>query len=77
MPGYVEPIAGYFADFKDFSDVFDLSTFEESILKNNGQFDGHQYGVPTGISGHALIYNKNAADKIGIDFSSVILGTIL
>ena len=70
MPGYVESNAGYFADFKDFSDVFDLSTFEESILKNNGQFDGHQYGVPTGISGHALIYNKKVADEIGVDFSS-------
>ena len=70
MPGYVESNAGYFADFKDFSDIFDLSTFEESILKNNGQFDGHQYGVPTGISGHALIYNKKVADEIGVDFSS-------
>ena len=61
MPGYVESNAGYFADFKDFSCVFDLSTFEESILKNNGQFDGHQYGVPTGISGHALIYKQEGS----------------
>lgn len=49
MPGYVESNPDYFVDFNDFSGTFDLSTFEESILKNNGQFDGHQYGVPTGI----------------------------
>ena len=69
MPGYVESNSGYFADFNDFTDVIDLSTFEDSILKNNGQFDGHQYGLPTGISGHALLYNQGLAEQIGIDFS--------
>ena len=69
MPGYVESNPDYFVDFNDFSGTFDLSTFEESILKNNGQFDGHQYGVPTGIAGHALLYNQVLADEIGLDFA--------
>lgn len=33
MPGYVESNPDYFVDFNDFSGTFDLSTFEESILK--------------------------------------------
>ena len=69
MPGYVESNAGYFADFNDYADTIDLSTFEESIKKNNGQFDGHQYGLPTGISGHAFLYNAGLAEEIGLDFS--------
>lgn len=69
MPGYVESNSGYFADFNDFTDTIDLTTFDETILKNNGQFDGHQYGLPTGISGHALIYNEKLAEEIGVDFS--------
>lgn len=69
MPGYVEANPEYFADFNDFTDTMDLTTFDENILKNNGQFDGHQYGLPTGIAGHALIYNEKLAEEIGIDFS--------
>lgn len=69
MPGYVEANPEYFADFNDFTDTIDLTTFDENILKNNGQFDGHQYGLPTGIAGHALLYNETLAQEIGIDFS--------
>lgn len=69
MPGYVESNSGYFADYNDYADTIDLSSFEESIKKNNGQFDGHQYGLPTGISGHAFLYNADLAEKIGLDFS--------
>lgn len=69
MRGYVNSNADYFVDFNGYPDDIDLSTFDADFLKNNGQFDGHQYGLPTGISGHALIYNKDLADKIGIDFS--------
>lgn len=70
MPGYVEANAEYFADFKDYSDVIDLSGFEESFLENNGSFDGHQYGLPTGISGHAFLYNKAVAEAAGLDFDT-------
>ena len=69
MSGYVSSNADYFVDFNDYQDDIDLSTFDADFLKNNGQFDGHQYGLPTGISGHAMIYNKDLADKIGLDFS--------
>lgn len=70
MPGYVESNAGNFVDFKEYSDLIDLSNFESSFLANNGEFDGHQYGLPTGIAGQALIYNTDLAEKIGIDFNT-------
>lgn len=69
MPGYVESNPDYFVDFKEYSNIIDLSTFAESFLENNGCFDGHQYGLPTGVSGHAFLYNSGLANQIGIDFS--------
>lgn len=69
MPGYVASNPDYFADFKEYGDVIDLSGFEASFLDNNGGFDGHQYGLPTGISGHAFLYNSNLAETIGLDFN--------
>lgn len=69
MPGYVEANPDYFVDFKEYSDTIDLSTFAESFLENNGGFDGKQYGLPTGVSGHAFLYNSGLAEKIGLDFS--------
>ncbi len=69
MPGYVESNEDYFVDFNEYSDSIDLSTFAESFLKNNGGFGDHQYGLPTGVSGHAFLYNSDLAEKIGLDFS--------
>ncbi|NLM09272.1 MAG: extracellular solute-binding protein [Clostridiaceae bacterium] len=59
----------YFHDFKDFG--FDLSNFDESYigLSINGRYDGKQLGLPTGISGVGLLYNKDLAEEIGIDFT--------
>lgn len=68
MPGYVASNPDYFVDFKEHADTIDLSGFETSFLENNGGFDGHQYGLPTGISGHAFLYNANLAETIGLDF---------
>lgn len=70
MPGYVESNPDYFVDFKDYPELIDLSTFEASFLENNGCFDGHQYGLPTGISGHAFLYNSALAEAIGLDFDT-------
>ena len=66
MPGFVSSGADYFEDFNDYSDVIDLSNFEAEFLENNGYFDGHQYGLPTGLAGTALIYNSDAANELGI-----------
>lgn len=70
MPGYVESNPDYFADFKEYDSLIDLSTFEASFLENNGAFDGHQYGLPTGISGHAFMYNTAVAEAAGLDFDT-------
>lgn len=66
MPGYVSSGADYFADFNDYSDVVDLSSFEPEFLAGNGNFDGRQFGLPTGLAGTALIYDKTQADALGI-----------
>lgn len=70
MPGYVESNPDYFVDFKEYEDLIDLSTFEASFLENNGAFDGHQYGLPTGISGHTFMYNTEIAEAVGLDFGA-------
>ncbi|MCR5717235.1 MAG: ABC transporter substrate-binding protein [Lachnospiraceae bacterium] len=69
MPGYVSSGADYFVDFNDYSDLIDLSTFNADFLASNGNFDGHQYGLPTGLAGTALIYNEELASSLGIDMS--------
>lgn len=68
FPTYVAG-GDYFHDYYDFN--FDLSNFDESYisLSINGRYDGKQLGLPTGIAGVSLIYNKDLADKIGIDFT--------
>lgn len=66
MPDYVA-MGGLFVDFKE-SDI-DLSGFSPDFLENNGTFDGHVYGLPTGVAGSAIIVNKDLADQIGINLS--------
>lgn len=68
MPGYVKSGGDYFVDYNQYSNVVDLTTFDASFLKNNGNFDGNQYGLPTGLAGSALIYNTELAEKIGLEF---------
>ena len=72
MPGYVASGADYFVDFNDYADLIDLSTFEKSFLETNGNFDGHQYGLPTGLAGTALIYDANITDAAGLDLTQRI-----
>ncbi|HEY8422369.1 MAG TPA: extracellular solute-binding protein [Thermoclostridium sp.] len=69
FPTYVAG-GDYFHDYFDFN--FDLSNFDEAYISQatNGRYDGKQLGLPTGISGVALIYNKDLAEKIGIDFTA-------
>lgn len=58
----------YFVDYLE--EGFDFSQFEEGYISQqvNGRFDGKQYGIPTGISGGALLVNEKLAQEIGIDF---------
>jgi len=68
FPTYVAG-GDYFYDYNDFN--FDMSNFDEAYisLSTNGRYDGKQLGLPTGISGVSFLYNKDLADKIGIDFT--------
>ena len=68
LPGYVQASPNAFINFDDYTDKFDLSGFEEGFLKQNGNINGKQFGIPTGISGYSFIYNKTLADKVGIKF---------
>ncbi|WP_099469412.1 ABC transporter substrate-binding protein [Konateibacter massiliensis] len=68
MPGYVKSGGDYFVDYNHYSNIVDLTTFDADFLKNNGNFDGNQYGLPTGLAGTALIYNTELAKKVGIEF---------
>jgi len=60
----------YFVDYKEYQDYFDFTVFDETLLKNYGEFDGKLFAVPTGSAGSALVLNKALADKIGLDYTS-------
>ena len=68
FPTYVAT-GDYFLDYKDYG--IDLSNFEEAYIgiPINGNYDGKQLGLPTGISGAGIMVNKDLADAIGLDFS--------
>ena len=65
MTGYVEG-HDYFVDYREYG--FNLSKFDEAYIGTtmNGGFDGKQWGLPTGVTGTAFMYNKELVDKIGI-----------
>ena len=65
MPAFVST-GDYFLDYKDYD--FDLSNFDPNYigLRVNGNFDGKQLGLPTGIAGPALVVNEELAEKYGI-----------
>jgi oligogalacturonide transport system substrate-binding protein len=67
LPSYISSNPDYFIDFNDYSDKIDLSTFDSDFLAQNGEINGKQYGLPTGVAGQAFIYNKTLADKCGIE----------
>ena len=68
MPALVSDETNYFLDLNTSS--FDFSNFYENYykLRINGFYDGKQLGIPTGISGGAVLVNQGLADQIGIDF---------
>jgi oligogalacturonide transport system substrate-binding protein len=64
--------ADYFVDLT--KEGFDFSKFSPDYLSkaNNGNCDGIQVGIPTGVAGAAFLINKDLADKIGV--SSIASG---
>ena len=62
MPSFVST-GDYFLDYKDYD--FDLSNFDPNYigLRVNGNYDGKQLGLPTGIAGPALVVNEELAEK--------------
>lgn len=69
MATFVTDNTNYFVDL--LADGFDFSQFEENYIstRGNGRYDGRQLGIPSGISGPALLINQELADAIGLDFS--------
>lgn len=69
MPSFVST-GDYFVDYNEAG--FDLSNFDPSYIEQriNGNYDGKQLGLPTGIAGPALVVNADLAEKYGIDFST-------
>ncbi len=68
MPTFVDS-GDYFVDLNTTS--IDMSNFESSYigLEINGNYDGKQLGLPTGIAGPAILVNKDAADAFGVDLT--------
>lgn len=68
MPAYVSSSGNYFIDFNKYP-AFKTSDFDADFLKANGNYDGHQYGIPTGVTGYSLIVNSDLCAKAGLDFT--------
>ncbi|MBO6242384.1 MAG: carbohydrate ABC transporter substrate-binding protein [Butyrivibrio sp.] len=68
MPTFVDS-GDYFVDLNTTS--IDMSNFEANYigLQINGNYDGKQLGLPTGIAGPAILVNKDVADKYGVDLT--------
>ncbi len=68
MPTFVEA-GDYFVDLNTTS--IDMSTFSADYigLQINGNYDGKQLGLPTGIAGPAILVNKTLADQYGVDLT--------
>lgn len=68
MPTFVKS-GDYFVDLNTTS--IDMSDFDQDYISEqiNGNYDGKQLGLPTGIAGPAILVNKTAADKFGVDLT--------
>jgi oligogalacturonide transport system substrate-binding protein len=45
-------------DLREMKDIIDLSTFDQTLLAG-GDINGHLIGLPSGVSGWTMAYNKN------------------
>lgn len=68
MPTFVDS-GDYFYDLKELG--VDTSLFDSNYIgeRINGNYDGRQLGLPTGIAGPAILVNKDLADKFDIDLT--------
>lgn len=67
LPTYYRTNKNSFVDFQ--KQNIDLSGYEQDYLQSNGNYDGRQLGLPTGIGGVSIIENTDLASKIGIDLT--------
>lgn len=67
----------YIADFASSGKLFDLAEYVGSTIDLSsfpadallwGQYEGVQYGVPTGMNGSVCMYNKALFDQAGIEY---------
>lgn len=68
MPTFVDA-GDYFVDLNTTS--IDMSTFDADYIAQrvNGNFDGKQLGLPTGIAGPAFLVDTTKAEQFGIDLT--------
>lgn len=68
FPSLVSDETNYFIDYNAFG--FDFSNFDPAYIERriNGNFDGKQLGIPTGLSGGNMLVNKELAESFGFDF---------
>ncbi|MBP3198411.1 MAG: carbohydrate ABC transporter substrate-binding protein [Butyrivibrio sp.] len=68
MPTFVDS-GDYFVDLN--TTGIDTSNFDPAYigLQINGNYDGKQLGLPTGIAGPAILVNKDVADSFGVDLT--------
>lgn len=71
LPDFVSR-GDFFVDFKEYSDIFDASGFDENFIGQFGTFDGKLLALPTGMSCLATVANQEAASACGVDLKKQI-----
>lgn len=68
LPDFVSR-GDFFVDLYEYPELFDTSAFEQNFIDAFGTFDGKLLAVPTGVSGLAMVANKDTADALGVDIT--------
>lgn len=59
-------------DLNDFSNIIDLTQFDDSLMNNCLKFDDKLVGLPTGVNTNVLFYNEDTFKQKDIDLSDGI-----
>lgn len=56
----------FLADLNDYTEYFDLSTYDQTLLESLSTYEEEVLGVTTGMRATTMIYNQEIFDKYGI-----------
>lgn len=65
-------IGDVFVDLRDYTDVLDISGFDEGFINSFSYYDGKMIALPTGVNGGIWLTNTALLDEAGIDVNDIV-----